>query len=188
MLLSEYDAGIADSLMSDMESEARPVVERGAPGRALEIAGRAYMRYVGQGYEIAVDLPPDRIADVGKAELLQRFESAYDRLYGRTIPSQDVEILSWTLTLSTAEEVAIEEAELPPPSGVETGDSVPVFDAPTSERVETWVYDRDRLEPGTTIAGPALIVEDQTTTVVTSAFDAAVNSLGYIVMTRRSDA
>ncbi len=39
--------------------------------------------------------------------------------------------------------------------------------------------------PAASIPGPALIVEDQTTTVVSSTFEAGVNSLGYIVLTRR---
>ena len=47
------------------------------------------------------------------------------------------------------------------------------------------VYRRDDLQPGVRISGPALIVEDQTTTVVTTAFDAAVNPLGYLLLTRR---
>jgi N-methylhydantoinase A len=60
-----------------------------------------------------------------------------------------------------------------------------VFDSATEETVEAPVYDRADLAPGCRIAGPALIVEDQTTTVVSSSFEASVNSLGYIVLTRK---
>ncbi len=51
--------------------------------------------------------------------------------------------------------------------------------------IEAPVYVRSDLEPGNTVAGPALIVEDQTTTVVSSAFEAGVNSLGYLILQRR---
>ena len=60
-----------------------------------------------------------------------------------------------------------------------------VFDSATEKTIEAPVYARSDLEPGVTVQGPALIVEDQTTTVVSSAFEASVNSLGYIVLTRR---
>ena len=65
-----------------------------------------------------------------------------------------------------------------------------IFDSATEETVQAPIYARADLEPGCKIEGPALIVEDQTTTVVSSSFDAGVNMLGYIVMTRhvRSDA
>jgi N-methylhydantoinase A/oxoprolinase/acetone carboxylase beta subunit len=47
------------------------------------------------------------------------------------------------------------------------------------------VHERSSLQPGTRLKGPALIVEDQTTVVVTSDFHASVNSLGYVVLDRR---
>ena len=49
----------------------------------------------------------------------------------------------------------------------------------------TGVHDRDRLKPGARIGGPAVIVEDETSTVVTPAFDAAIDGRGAIVLTRR---
>ena len=60
-----------------------------------------------------------------------------------------------------------------------------VFDSATEKTVAAPVYARADLAPGNTVPGPALIVEDQTTTVVSSAFEAGVNSLGYIVLVRR---
>ena len=47
------------------------------------------------------------------------------------------------------------------------------------------VYRREALRPGAVIAGPAIVAEEQTTTVVTAAFDAHVNALGYLVLDRR---
>ena len=56
------------------------------------------------------------------------------------------------------------------------------FDA---RRVDIPVYFRESLAPGVRISGPALITEDQTTTVVTSSYDAEIDSRGYIVLTRK---
>jgi len=46
------------------------------------------------------------------------------------------------------------------------------------------VFHRASLAPGDRIYGPALIVEDETTTVVAPSFDATVNALGYLVLER----
>ncbi len=59
-----------------------------------------------------------------------------------------------------------------------------VFDPEAGVFIDMPVYGRADLTPGARIHGPALIVEDQTTTVVASGFDAHVNGLGYIVMDR----
>jgi N-methylhydantoinase A len=60
-----------------------------------------------------------------------------------------------------------------------------VFDPARREDLDYPIYTRDDLVPGAAITGPALIVEDQTTTVVTSTFDVAVNPLGYLMLTSK---
>jgi N-methylhydantoinase A len=143
------------------------------------------MRYLGQGHEITVALPTRALEAADVTALQAGFDAAYIRLYGRTIPNLDVEVLSWTLTVKTV------VAE-PNPAPAATPQPAPtprrvreLFDSATEKTVEALVYARADLKPGATVPGPALIVEDQTTTVVSSAFEAGVNSLGYIVLTRR---
>ncbi len=59
-----------------------------------------------------------------------------------------------------------------------------VFDPDLRETVDYAIYLRADLTPGMHLTGPALIVEDQTTTVVTSPFDLSVNGIGYLILTR----
>ena len=67
---------------------------------------------------------------------------------------------------------------------VEPAAHVDVVD-PGSGRFEAVaLYNRRDLPPGATIAGPALIVEDETTTMVTRRFRARIDALGSIVLTR----
>ena len=49
---------------------------------------------------------------------------------------------------------------------------------------EVPIYRREALPPGVAIAGPALIEEDDTTTVVARGFSAAIDPHGYIVLER----
>jgi N-methylhydantoinase A len=60
-----------------------------------------------------------------------------------------------------------------------------VFDPAAGEILDYEVMERGKLRPGEKVRGPALIVEDQTTTVVTSSFDAYIDEFGNIVLTRR---
>ena len=117
------------------------------------------------------------------------FEAAYKQLYGRIIDGVDIEVLSWTLTTTAAARQADEpptnpgaERNLPEPSGWQT-----FFDPARGEAVNTPVYLRDQLRAGDGIQGPALITEDQTTTVVGSNYAAAIDTRGHIVMTRHQE-
>jgi N-methylhydantoinase A len=183
--LSDFDIEAVNAALEEMEAEAYAIVEPAAAGAEFAQEREAYMRYLGQGHEITVALPARPLEAADVAQLQTGFDAAYTRLYGRTIPNLDVEVLSWTLTVKTvlaAPERAAKAAAqaAPAPRG-----SREVFDSATEKSVEAAVYDRADLSPGTSVPGPALIVEDQTTTVVSSSFEAAVNSLGYIVLVRR---
>ncbi|MGE0410162.1 MAG: hydantoinase/oxoprolinase family protein, partial [Amphiplicatus sp.] len=95
--LDAFDGAALDALFEEMREEARGVLAPATGGAALTETRAAYMRYRGQGHEIAVGLPPERLAPTGLAAL---FEDAYRALYGRTIPGMEFEALTFALTLS----------------------------------------------------------------------------------------
>ena len=184
MDLSEFDAGTVNDIYGEMRAEAEAVVRLGAPDEPLVETRGAFMRYRGQGHEIMVPVP-ERIfgADDGAA-LAEWFEAAYQTLFSRTIPILGVEVLTWTLALATARpgiETApqIEAAHRPEPEGRRR-----LFDPASGDWVEAGVYSRADLRPGAEVPGPAMIIEDETTTLVTNGFAATINPLGQIVMTR----
>jgi N-methylhydantoinase A len=188
MRLSSFDANTANTLMSDMHAEALPIVSSGAPGHPVIESRRAYMRYVGQGYEIAVDLPEAQFSMQASADLLARFELAYAQVYGRTIPGIDVEILSWTLSLSTTPEAPVSSV-VPEGSIDATPDSeAKMYDPAVMKEVSAGVYTRAALGPGARLDGPALVCEAHTTTVVASGFRACVDTAGHLVLCRRNGA
>jgi N-methylhydantoinase A len=187
-ILSTLDADLANDLMSDMRAEARAVVEQGSDAPVLDEARHAYMRYVGQGHEIAVPLPVEEYNEEHAGIFQQAFEREYTQLYGRTISGIDVEVLSWTLTLS-APQSRLEDNSQDQARQADDRSTTrqTMFDPGTSKRVEVPVLHRSRMRPGDTIDGPALITEAQTTTVVSSSYSAAIDARGYIVMSRDND-
>ena len=103
MRLSGFDAGVVREVVGGMREEATSVVSRGAPGAPTTETVRAYMRYVGQGHEIGVEVPEEVVAGTGSATVLRRaFDRAYRTVYDRVIPGLDVEVLSWTLVVTAA--------------------------------------------------------------------------------------
>ena len=183
--LAALDLTRANRLLGDMQRDAVAIVREAAPRGALTETRTAYMRYIGQGHEIAVPLANKRLVASDVARLKAHFERSYAQLYGRTIPHLNVEILSWSVLVSTraaARKRATSAARsvAPKPTGRRE-----IFDVTQLKPRQVPVYERRSLQPGARFRGPALVVEDQTTIVVEAGFDARVNSLGYLVLDRR---
>ena len=184
--IDQFDAAAANALLAAMRAEAEPIVRRGAGDAALTETRSAFMRYRGQGHEIAVSLPTRPYQDADAAALHAVFEDAYRRLYSRVIPGVEVEILSWVLLLSApppAETAA--RPPVPEPYTPKPVRSRPIFDPETGEFIEVAIHERRNLLPGAVIPGPAVIVEDETSTVVSRLFEARIDAFGYIDLTRR---
>jgi len=186
--LDAFDAAAVNALYAAMRAEAEAVVRRGAGAAALVETRTAFMRYRGQGHEIAVPLPARPYAASDAGLFRTAFEEAYRRLYSRVIPGVEVEALSWVLLLSTPPPAAA-AAEAPPqpaPYRPAPARRRAVFDRDSGAFVEVAVYERRELAPGARIAGPAVIVEDETATVVTRAFEASLDAFGSLVLRRRA--
>ena len=185
--LSALQHGLVNALMEEMRSEALAVVRLGTNSEHLAETRQAYMRYVGQGHEIAVSLPVEHYGEQHAHVFREAFETVYTQLYGRTITGVEVEVLSWTLTISAPAPRgdAQTPAVCPPRQNAGPIRLQSFFDSSTAKRSEVPVYLRDQMQAGERISGPALIAEDQTTTVVTSQYDAVIDARGYIVLMRR---
>ncbi len=186
MLAALEDDWVAQ-LLEEMRREAATVVHA-ATSEPLQETARAYMRYVGQGFEIAVDVPPLKGAGSARERLAQAYEDAYRALYGRTIPGAEVEILSWTLALGT-ERQKPEPLESPAGERQAIADCrVTLFDPEKGAPTKAALYRRDSLTPGDACPGPALIVESQTTTVVAAGFRGIVDGQGHLHLERHAGA
>jgi N-methylhydantoinase A len=185
MRLSSFDAASANRLLADMRAEAEAIVRRGAPEAALTERRSAFMRYRGQGHEIAVELPVRDFTAADRTIVTALFEDAYRRLYSRPIPGVEIEILSWVISLAAPEEGALAVAvdcrtSEPNPRGRR-----PVFDPHDGEFQDVPIYWRADLKPGARMTGPAVIAEDDTSTMVSARFDARIDQFGYIELNRR---
>jgi N-methylhydantoinase A len=183
--LSSFDPAAVNRLLVAMRAEAEAIVRRGAPDAKLAERRSAFMRYRGQGHEIAVELPVRDFTAADRATISALFEEAYRRLYSRPIPGVEIEILSWVISLGAPAEGELAKATATKPSQPKPKSRRPVFDPQRGEFLDVPIYWRDDLAPGAAIKGPAVIAENDTSTVVSPQFDAQIDKFGYIELVRR---
>lgn len=188
--LSAFDADAFNDLIASLTATAEGFVRKGTEGRILrEIT--AFMRYAGQGWEIPVALPERRFTATDAVMLKEAFRTNYARFFGRAIDALgglEIEIV----TLSVKAQNAV---PLPDRRTLTTGTRVrpanlfrPVFDPTTAERLTTALFDRGSLQSGDRVEGPAVIVERETATIVTSPFDAVMQDDGSLLLLRKDAA
>ena len=182
MPLDSLVPAAVDELFAGMRAEAEAVVRLGAPDAPLTETRTANMRYRGQGHEIVVELPDRADPDVFR----NRFDEAYRQLYGRIIPNLEVEAVSWSLALATRDVLPersprpTAEAPTPRPCADRR-----IYDTESGGWIAAAEHRRTELAPGARVAGPAIVTEDETATLVPVGFDLAVASDLALVLTRR---
>jgi len=179
MRLSRFDPDAVNAMLAAMAEEAVGVVRLGAPGETIIQRRSVEMRYLGQGHDIVVLLADGEVTD--PAGLRAGFESAYQALFGRIIPGLEIEITSWSLLAEAPAAAAPRTKSL----RVGTESAVPsgarrLFDPLAGTFLEVPVYRRADLLVGQEVVGPAVIVEDETTTLVTTSFCATLDGTGAL--------
>ena len=181
--LSRLDAAAVNALLTEMAAEAGAMVAAGAPAAPVTERRIAFMRYVGQGHEIPVALPAGPLGADAASVLGAAYTAAYARFYDRPVPGSDVEIMSYAVRVATevpAVEPVAAAAEVPAPPPARR---LAVRDT-ASGAVGDWaVFPRAALRAGMAVAGPAILAEDATSTLVPAGWRAVVGA-GWVVLAR----
>lgn len=182
--LSAFDFAAANVLVSAMQAEALGFVEGGLDRGTPVIERTLFMRYAGQGWDIPVPLDVEQFDAVSAVKIAGLFEREYERFFGRAIEGLAVEIVSWSVKASSP---------LPPVARVSIVDEGAVVAPPRTRRLfdaahgvfrDAGIHERDSLMPGDVVKGPAVIVERETSTMLTAAFRAVVQNDGCLLVTR----
>jgi N-methylhydantoinase A len=184
--LSQFDPDWTNKLISELGAEAEKFARAGTPDGELKREIKAYMRYAGQGWEIVVRLPKRKFEANDKKEIRRLFEDEYIRLFGRALEGLDIEIMNWSVQASSPLTEVRPVASLSATSPLKPESTRSIFDAKRQTMVEAGLFGRDLLVAGNQVSGPAIIVENETTTIVTSAFEAIMQNDRCLLVQRKS--
>ncbi|MEM6660532.1 MAG: hydantoinase/oxoprolinase family protein, partial [Pseudomonadota bacterium] len=185
--LENLDVDAVNALLSDMKAEATKVVRAGAPIGELTQRRVAFMRYKGQGHEIEIELGLQALGVSDAPNLAANFEAEYQRQFGRRVPGMTIEVLNWGLSVSSSAPTLSDAPPTPTVTQIAANSTRRVWCNIAEDWHDAGVFDRADLRPGDAFDGPALIVEPQTTTFVSSDFRASVDARRNIWMTTRQE-
>jgi N-methylhydantoinase A len=170
--LDQADWRQVNRLFAEMEAEGRAVLRQAGVAEAdMRFRRSAEMRYAGQGHEVEGPVPAGTLGPASLGAITAGFETAYRALYQRIPLGVAIEALNWRVVVSGPEpEVRVDSVP-----GGPARDRVQAATAKKARLayfpdaggyVETPVYDRYGLEPGAVFAGPAIIEERESTTII----------------------
>ena len=170
------------AVLAKLEIEARKVVERVSSSGSVLCHFSAYMRFVGQRHEIKIRFPSSKLTSSSVQEIRDNFLEAYRSQYSQTMPNVDMEVVGWSVTAFLKQPRIKVRSKKVKSKGVRPQNTRNALDFITGKNVEHNVYSRKKLAIGSKIIGPAIIEEDQTTTLIPKNFAAQINGYGYLVI------
>ncbi|MCC7425787.1 MAG: hydantoinase B/oxoprolinase family protein [Alphaproteobacteria bacterium] len=174
----------ANGVLEQLEGEGRALLRgAGAGDEAVEVEREAEMRLSGQVHNLRIAVPLGGLGAGSEHLLADRFAGEYRRLYGRDPFGGQIEVMSWRVACS-GPEPSISNARLARAraAGGALKGRRPAYFPAAGGFVDTPVYDRYRLEAGFTVAGPAIVEEDEATTIVPPGDRLSVDAVGNLVI------
>jgi N-methylhydantoinase A len=184
--LDRFDVAAVNAMLDEMVAEAAAAVAAGSFGAPTQEMRMAAMRYVGQGHEIVIPLPLRHLTAEDAALIKRDYDAAYARFYTRPIPGSEIEVLSYIVTIETERDTPPPAMEEPPPVAVMPDGARRVRDSVTGEESDWALFTRNRLAGGAAFAGPAIIGEDETSTLVGTGWNGRITAQGWILLTRKT--
>jgi N-methylhydantoinase A len=180
---AEISAGHLAPLFADLDRDGDGALARdGVPKSRRQLQRTADMRYVGQAYEVNVPVPNGRLTAAKVAEVIARFHAMHLQLYAHNHPDAPVEFVSGRVAaIGLTHAPALRKRRLNP-ARPRPKERRPVYYEEAAGFVDTGVYDRETLTPGTSLRGPAIIEQVDTTTVIHPGQRAKVDAFGNLLV------
>ncbi len=140
------------------------------------------MRYLGQGYDVNAAYPMDKGPEAAIAAIREAFERTYRKLYGRVFADLVLEIMSFRLSAGAQRRVAGSGDGSVPKDGDGLVGTRRAFCPKAREWRDFAVHRRDRIGTTAELAGPVIIEENESTTVVPSGAKVRVDSHGSLIV------
>lgn len=182
-VLDELKWSELNALYAQMEAAGyAALAEAGIPDDKVELIREADLRIYGQIHEITIPVEGGEFGPHSVATLTAAFGNAYRRLYGRFNDAAVIEAVNWKLIARSPSR----RLELRIPDQVSARSALkghrPAYLAEAGARVDLPVYDRYLFTPGSTIQGPAIVEERETTVVLPSGSSGTLDEFGSLIV------
>ena len=180
--VAEIERVFSELAVAGREQLARDGIEAGS----ADFRVFADLRYVGQEHSISIPIESVDMLSGDTSEMRRRFDREHDQRYSQSAPDESLEIVSLRLVLTAARNDDAVDEWLSTP-WIPEGEAEPstrdvVFDDP-SKPLKTEIYWRPSLAAGTTIHGPAVIEEPNSTILIHPGDEVVVSEFGHLVIT-----
>jgi N-methylhydantoinase A/oxoprolinase/acetone carboxylase beta subunit len=171
------------------EQVTRFLVDSGVTDADIKFELSALMSYVGQGYEVEVDIPDAAIESTDSAAVRAAFERRYATLYGRLNDEFEIQVITWRMRGSGPKPLVVTDKapEAAPGAHSQPRAMRKVYDAETDAAREWPVFHRFSLSAGSSVAGPCIIDEREATVVVPSGAMATLDASMNLVVVLAPD-
>jgi N-methylhydantoinase A len=183
--LDSVDGASLDAMYDEMSDQATAVVRESAVTSDVMVARSADARYVGQGYEVTVPIPSGRLDAAVLARVRTSFHEVYAARYGYANPAEPVEVVTWKLSaIGGSPRIALAKAGA---SSADTRRKATrrAYFPEARGYADTPVYDRYELAAGTSLTGPAIVEERESTTVLPPGVTATVDEYANLIAETR---
>jgi N-methylhydantoinase A len=180
--LDSLEPARLDAMYDEMAAQAMAVVRDSVLGGAVTAVRSVDARYVGQGYELTVPVPGGALDPAVLARVRASFDEIYAARYGYAQPAEPVEVVTWKLSaIGGASRVALAKAPTTALPGGLKGRRRAYFPE-TGGWVDCPIYDRYKLAAGLEIAGPAIVEERESTSVLPPGTVATVDEYASLIV------
>lgn len=146
----------------------------------------AECRYVGQGFELRVEVPDGPFTAAIARDMARRFFAVHRTEYGHAFEDQGVQMV--TLRVIGSSESETLRLPVLDKGGRHNPSEAALYARPTTfddgQTIQTPRFDRMKLRAQDTVAGPAVIVQQNSTTIIPPGYVATVMKLGDLVISR----
>ena len=181
-LANTTDADELSAILTEMAEQTRAELRSdGIPDAQIVSEFEIDVRYAGQAFEVPLTITHDVLTRDGVAGLLARFDAEHLRLFTFNMDTPHEIVNLRAVALGQA--LDLPAAELPKgngdPSAAKMRDHMLWMDGREQAAV---IYDRSKLKQGDIIAGPAIVIEMDSTTLIESGCVANVDRVGNILI------
>ena len=181
----------AEAIFRQLEAKARAeLAAEGMGAAAASFLRELDLRYTGQGYELRTSLDglyADALTASSLASAREKFDDRHAQIHGHAAKERPVEVVSYRLRVRVTVP-KYQPRQEPVPSSLRAADCAikgrrkVYFGGKTA--TETTIYERDRLDIGMTVPGPAIVEQFDATTVIPASWRGRVDGYRNLILER----